>query len=319
MKRLIIFCLTFAMICSQSAHGADESIPCNTEPTNMAIDYGDVISCAIDPVGDTDIYHFNGTIDEAVTILISRADGVILPCVELIAPNNASTVECNLSTNNRIDTILDQTGTFSLLVSDWNNDNTGDYTISLERVNPVSPDARQIFYDESLQDDIDPNGDMDLFFFVGSENDNVSILISRADGVILPCIELIAPDNSTTVECNLSSDNRIDTVLDQTGTFSLLVSDWNNDSIGDYTISLQCVSGDCLSSNSDAGDPDDTNTNNTNDTNNGSPNDTDTDDDTDGTNTGGTDIDDTYDTNDDAPNNIVTEEISPGCFIEGLF
>jgi hypothetical protein len=117
MKRIIII-LMFTMICSQSAHAADESIPCGSEPTNMAIDYGDVIGCTIDPVGDTDIYHFNGTTDELITILVSRdGNDNFLPCVELTAPDNSTTVECNPSINNRIDTVLDQTGTFSLLVS----------------------------------------------------------------------------------------------------------------------------------------------------------------------------------------------------------
>ena len=92
---------------------------------------------------------------------------------------------------------------------------------------------------------------------------------------IYPCIELIVPDNSTTVECHPYTDNSIDTVLDQTGAFSLLVSDWNNDDVGDYTISLQCTSGDCLNpddpNNSDPSDPDNLdnpdNTDNTDNTN----------------------------------------------------
>jgi hypothetical protein len=131
MKRIIII-LMFAMICSQSAHAANESIPCGAEPTNMAIDYGDVIGCTIDPIGDTDIYHINGTTDELVTILVTRAgNDFVHPCIELTAPDNTTTVECN-PTDNRIDTVLDQTGTFSLLVSDWNNDGIGDYTISLQ-------------------------------------------------------------------------------------------------------------------------------------------------------------------------------------------
>ena len=133
MKRIIIICLMFAMICSQSARAADESIPCGAEPTNMAIDYGDVISCAIDPVGDTDIYRFNGATGEFITILVSRAGSDFVdPCVELTTPDNSTTVECDLSSDNRIDTVLNQTGTFSILVSDWNNHGVGDYTISLQ-------------------------------------------------------------------------------------------------------------------------------------------------------------------------------------------
>jgi uncharacterized membrane protein YgcG len=254
MKIIIAICLMFTMICSQNAHAANESVPCGVEPTNMAIDYGDVIGCAINPVGDTDIYHFNGITNEFITILVTRTDDFVQPCVELTAPDNSTIVECDLSADHRIDTVLDQTGTFSLLVSDWNSDDAGDYTISLERINPVSSGARQIAYNESLQDDIDPAGDIDLFFFEGSDNDNVSILVTRTDDFVQPCVELTAPDNSTTVECDLSADHRIDTILDQTGTFSLLVSDWNSDDTGDYTISLQCISGDCLDGSGD-GDP----------------------------------------------------------------
>lgn len=37
---------------------AVEGIPCTPEPTDMIISYGDVVTCAIDVIGDTDVFRF---------------------------------------------------------------------------------------------------------------------------------------------------------------------------------------------------------------------------------------------------------------------
>ena len=47
--------------CPSVSKAADVPIPCESEPTDMSIDYDDVITCSINIVGDSDIFRFVGT------------------------------------------------------------------------------------------------------------------------------------------------------------------------------------------------------------------------------------------------------------------
>jgi Ca2+-binding RTX toxin-like protein len=87
--------------------------------------------------------------------------------------------------------------------------------------------------------------DVDLFYFTGSEGDTIAIIISRQTGSLNPCIELIAPDNSRETACAASHTNRIDTTLGQDGDFIILLRDRNNYYIGEYGLTLQCLTGTC--------------------------------------------------------------------------
>ncbi len=62
-------------------------------------------------------------------------------------------------------------------------------------------------------------------------------------GSLLPCVELIAPDDSRQTACANSWWNRIDAQLDQTGIFSILITDYFGTSTGEYAVTLQCLSG----------------------------------------------------------------------------
>ena len=237
------------------AHGdralaLDESIPCDPEPTDMAISYSDVVSCSIDIVGDVDIFRFSGTAGEVVTVRGSKLAGGpnTAPCLELFDPQGGVVGSHCLSQGARIDAALAQTGTYSVLVSEFFNDNTMDYTFLVERVAPPSAGAGYICPGCELQDSIDPIGDHDLFFFVGTAGDVISILASKLAGGpnTAPCLELFDPQGGVVDSHCLAQGAQIDATLAQTGPYSILVSEFPNDNTMDYTLSYQCVVGVCF-------------------------------------------------------------------------
>jgi hypothetical protein len=93
----------------------------------MIVEYGDLVTCSIDYVGDTDIFRFSGTSGETVVI---RAGGQV-PCIELIAPDNSRISACENAFINQIDTTLDETGIHSILVTGWFT-TTPSYALTLE-------------------------------------------------------------------------------------------------------------------------------------------------------------------------------------------
>ena len=115
-----------------------------------------------------------------------------------------------------------------------------DYGLSLERIAPPSASATPINPGGVLSDTIDPVGDMDLFFFQGSNGDTVAVQAARQSGGN-PCIQLFDPDGMMIGGTCGGSTARIDASLDQTGIHSILVFEWSNDTTMDYGLSYQCI------------------------------------------------------------------------------
>jgi hypothetical protein len=222
-----------------------EGIPCTPEPTDMIVAYGDLVTCSIDPVGDTDIYRFSGTSGETVVIQGTWQSGSMRPCIELVAPDNSRLKTCANSFSNRIDTTINQTGTYTILFSDVFSTGTGNYALALERVIPPSPTAQLIQYGETLNDEINPIGDVDIYFFNGTVGDTITVQGVWQSGSMRPCVELVAPDNSRLKACANSFSNSIDTTLNQTGTYTVLFTDVFSTGTGNYALVLQCLIGTC--------------------------------------------------------------------------
>jgi hypothetical protein len=164
----------------------------------------------------------------------------------LVAPDGTDLEACENSFTNRIDTTLDQTGIHTILISDVFGTGTGEYAVALESIIPHSFSAQLIAYAETLQDEINPTGDLDLFYFGGTTGDTIAVEGTWQSGSMRPCIEMIAPDNTRLKACENSFTNRIDTTLDQTGTYEILVTDVFGTGDGEYALDLQCLAGPCV-------------------------------------------------------------------------
>lgn len=220
-----------------------EDVPCAAEPTDMTIQFSDVIKCAIEVAGDTDIFRFassgNG---EVLRIQITSPDNVMSPCMELIAPDNSREEGCSVFNVDQIDTRLNQAGTYTILVRSFWGDRKGAYNLALERLMPPSPDAQQLHYGQNLTaGQIDPAGDMDIFYFEGKSEDVIAIQVTSPDNMMSPCMELIAPDNTREEGCSVFNVDRIDTTLNQSGTYALLVRSFWGDRKGAFNLALQCL------------------------------------------------------------------------------
>lgn len=146
-----------------------------------------------------------------------------------------------------IDTTLPVSGTYSIQVRDQASVFTGNYTLALERVIPASSRARPIGYGQTLQDQIQISGDLDLFTFSGSPGDLLSIRVANVSpSSVRPCVELISPSNTREVACNNAFNNEIQTTLVQAGVFVALARDQSNMFTGNYSISVQCLAGPCV-------------------------------------------------------------------------
>ena len=81
----IVLC-SFAI--TVDADAAPEGRRCKSEPTESEnIAYGDLITCSIDTVGDSEIFRFNAKIGEKISIRATRTNIFLDPCIQLRGPD----------------------------------------------------------------------------------------------------------------------------------------------------------------------------------------------------------------------------------------
>ena len=212
--------------------------PCASEPTDMTIGYGSLISCSIEIGGDTDVFRFSSTGGERVVVQVTYQSGTMRPCIELIAPDSSSITACNNAFYNRIDTTLNQTGTYTVVADVFFGGTTGNYSLALERLITPSPNAGAIQYGTTTANTLDAAGDLDVFFFTGEVNTTIRLRATWQSGSMRPCMVLVIPNNDRLTACNNAFANSIDTTLGQSGTYAILLTDWFSTGTGSYALSI---------------------------------------------------------------------------------
>ncbi len=247
-RKLFVFILVALVSSFGSVVTAQvEGFPCEDEPTDQNIAYGDVVTCAVSPTGDSDLFRFTGVTGEIVKIVMSRTSGHY-PCIELFDPDdNSMGLACLVGNSNQITATLPQEGIYTIVASEVGDDYTLNYNLALERLAPTpSANALPIEFAQTIGDlKISPVGDQDLFYFSGNAADEVLITMSRTSGHF-PCIELFDPDgNSMGSACLVGNSNQITATLPQEGIYIIVASEIGDDYPLDYTITLQCQSSSC--------------------------------------------------------------------------
>jgi len=224
------------------AWAAPEGRPCSAEPTEMLIEYSDIVTCEISPVGDADAFPFAGEAGERVFAQVVRQAGG-QPCVELFGPTGGRVGDPSCGSRGLIDAILPASGLFTLRVTEYANDESVSYGLTLERVAPPSPAARDVCPNCTAADVIDPIGDLDVFSFTGLAGDSVIIQAMRQAGG-QPCVQLFGPTGGRVGSPACGSPARLDLRLQDDGAHTILVSDYADNETLAFTLYFEC-SGSC--------------------------------------------------------------------------
>jgi uncharacterized protein YlaN (UPF0358 family) len=210
----------------------------------QSITYGQTISGTITPMGDQDEFTFSGAQGQRVTAYLNNVSG--WPnyfSLRLASPLSASLAFCNfLSSDCQLDNVtLPATGVYTLTI-DGQNDSVGDYALTLVR---LDGDAQPIAYGQTISGTITPIGDQDEFIFSGTQGQRVTAYLNNVSGwPSYLSLRLASPLSASLAFCNfLSSDCQLDNVtLPATGVYTLTV-DGQNDSVGDYALTLNSPDG----------------------------------------------------------------------------
>ena len=99
---------------------AVEGAACEREPTDQQIRYGDLVTCAIDQIGDSDTFRFAGGSGDTVKVQIARLGGGFA-CFQLFDPSG-SALDFTRCSNTTREYLLSQTGSHTIVILESNID-----------------------------------------------------------------------------------------------------------------------------------------------------------------------------------------------------
>ncbi len=113
--------------------------PCN--PTTIGC--GQVLQSALGTVGKMDVYTFTATGGDNVVLTLTKTSGGLDPSLELYNSSGTRVAYQYTPSGNQvtITQTLSTGGTYTVFVSDYGNDETGSYTLKLQKNNNICPEV----------------------------------------------------------------------------------------------------------------------------------------------------------------------------------
>src|SRR5207302_353227 len=202
----------------------------------MTMNFGTVTNRSLALPAELQAFQFAAVAGDVVRVRMSRSSGID-PQIELFDSQGRSVTDITAFADAVVDVPLASSGTYYLLLSDLNGDETGAYGVSLERLkNPAN--AKPIAYGQTLQASIDAVAEMDAYSFQAQAGDMVRVRMSRSSGID-PKIELFDAQGRSVTNITAFAEEGKDARLACSGTKYFLLSDLNGDETVTYGVSLE--------------------------------------------------------------------------------
>jgi len=206
-----------------------------------SIEVGTSMSGSLGFRGRVDTYTFTASADDIILLRMIPGTSSINPRIELFSPSstNIGSITTMFSEEVELFNILSESGTYTILVSDNFGEETGSYSIFIQRLNnPIN--AKSIEVGTSMSGSIGIIGDIDTYTFTATTNDVVFISMANGDSPIGPHIELYSP-SGTKIGGNEDYYYPVDIIhsLFENGTYTILASDSGRSNTGPYGIFIQ--------------------------------------------------------------------------------
>ncbi|MGH8476042.1 MAG: calcium-binding protein [Methylococcales bacterium] len=243
---LILFC----GVSPRAAAAAEPLTACTAEPTDMTITFGAVVDCNIDPPGDSDLFRFQGVANSVVELSLLNLTGNCggnCPRADVFPPGFTPGDPPLLTLGPGTDSegvTLPTSGTYTIRVKEFGDDQTIQYRVGLERLFPASPTAQAIDFGVIIQDEtIDPAPDQDFYTFDAIQDAFITLTLTNRTGNCggnCPVAVLYGP-NQTLVETLGPGTQSKDISLPHAGTHTVRLHEAGFDQNVTYNLALQCV------------------------------------------------------------------------------
>ena len=221
--------------------------------------FGQVTTGTIGFAGLDNTYTFSADANDVVDFTAVTTGGNLSPRIRLYSPtgvllsdqaNRYGDGVCSGGSVIELNTVaLAVSGTYTVLVGDCSDTNTGTYGIYSQRINnPAGPITMLLGQKQSSS--IGSVAYDDTYTFRGVIGDSLSLTASTIGGTMSPRIRLYNPTGALLNDqanrygdgvCSGGSGVQLNTVtLAASGTYTVLVGDCNDTSTGSYTLTSQC-------------------------------------------------------------------------------
>jgi len=203
---------------------------------------GQLMTGSISAAGEKDSYTFTASAGDIMTIRASKTSGNYLNMnIELYGPIGALVGSTYNATVAQLNRTLTEAGTYTVVVRDYYNVNTGAYTLTWQRLNGPCG-ATALVCGQVVVASIGVAGELDPYIFTVAANEVVTIRASRTSGsYLVPQMELY--DSAGTLI--VSAANVITRTFTAGGTYTVLLRDSNSLNTGGYAITWQSLVNPC--------------------------------------------------------------------------
>lgn len=248
MRRLILGLTALgaaALMVSPDAIAGDVYLTCAAEPTDMSLSPGDIVSCEIAPIADSDLFRFEGVAGSTVVLTLTDATAFgAHPLAQIFDPDQQLISSIGIDDGGaRERRVLEKTGTYTVLVTENGDDQTATYALGLQGLFPPSVEAVQLCYDCVHTDAIDVLADSDVYLFDGAVGTTIMLTLTDAAPFgAHPFAQVFDPDEQLvdSLGVNDSGDRHI-LELQKTGAYTVLVTDAGDDQTAGYFLGLQGI------------------------------------------------------------------------------
>lgn len=239
------------------------------DPPPPLLTYDVVESGSLDSVTDWKSYRFKGISGTKIRINLRGTSNGLDPRMVVRDPSGdptspdardkycSGTYKCT----NWTEIDLTSSGDYLLHVSDYYADEVGSYALSVHCIEgPCDSDADGfldrdppvISYQVPVRGEIEPVTDWDVFVFEAEPTTQLAFSVSGLTNGVDPSVVVIDPNGavfwsswcSGTYKCSMSEPDRIPPL---SGTYTMLISDYGDDEVGDYQINISCLGSPCNS------------------------------------------------------------------------
>jgi hypothetical protein len=213
--------------------GADRSVlgPCDAD-----IAFGELVACTIATPGAEKSLTFPGAGRGQGARPRDQGERALEPLAEIKRPNG--TAVCAFTFSDDFTCVLDTAGTHTVHVKDNAGTNTGDFSLTIQRLNNPVGCLTLNYGNPGLTGSINAAAEMDCFSHASvAVNDVLRVRLVETTGILSGTIEVVRPDGTTL--CPASPVTEVTCTADTAGTYRIVVHDSSGTSTGTYAILLQ--------------------------------------------------------------------------------
>jgi hypothetical protein len=226
--------LNLLMLLPHESKAQDVATPCVDDGSPEVIDFGDIITCVISPVGDSDTFEFEGTAGDTITLTILDLVTGFSPYarVQLFDPDEVLIDTLGANESGVIRQFeLEKTGTYTAFVTEAANNQTTNYSLALQTLFPPPAEAQTLEIGVVVEDSISPATDSDVFLFEGTSGDTITLtILDRVTGFSpYARVQLFDPDE-VLIDTLGTNDTGVIHQLElvKTGTYTAFVTEAAN-------------------------------------------------------------------------------------------